>query len=74
MRGIEPPTNAWEALVLPLNYTRLFKMLNSFTCFIPLKNRLPTRFKIVRQFVRNIVKYSAQCGDIAEILSSTLKI
>ena len=31
VRGIEPPTNAWEALVLPLNYTRLFKKLNFYS-------------------------------------------
>lgn len=31
VRGIEPPTNAWEALVLPLNYTRLFKKLNIYS-------------------------------------------
>ena len=24
MRGIEPPSNAWKALVLPLNYIRKF--------------------------------------------------
>ncbi len=27
VRGIEPPYQAWEACVLPLNYTRDFKIL-----------------------------------------------
>ena len=29
VRGIEPPCAAWEAAVLPLNYTRVWKEENS---------------------------------------------
>lgn len=31
MRGIEPPSLAWKAKVLPLNYTRIFAKPVSFT-------------------------------------------
>jgi hypothetical protein len=29
VRGIEPPCAAWEAAVLPLNYTRVLEEVNS---------------------------------------------
>jgi hypothetical protein len=29
VRGIEPPCAAWEAAVLPLNYTRVLREVNS---------------------------------------------
>jgi hypothetical protein len=28
VRGIEPPCAAWEAAVLPLNYTRIWEEVN----------------------------------------------
>ncbi len=31
VRGIEPPCAAWEAAVLPLNYTRVLEEVNSET-------------------------------------------
>lgn len=33
VRGIEPPYSAWEADVLPLNYTCLRAMLNILSLF-----------------------------------------
>ncbi len=34
MRGIEPPTSAWEADILPLNYIRVEWFLPNYTTFI----------------------------------------
>ena len=31
MKGIEPSYQAWEARILPLNYTRMMDYLNSIT-------------------------------------------
>ena len=31
VRGIEPPTTAWKAVVLPLNYTRKWRKIKQFT-------------------------------------------
>jgi hypothetical protein len=31
VRGIEPPTTAWKAVVLPLNYTRKREVKEKFT-------------------------------------------
>ena len=33
-KGIEPSYAAWEAAVLPLNYARVFSMLNRRTSFV----------------------------------------
>ncbi len=37
--GIEPTTTAWKAVVLPLNYTRIFNFLQVFVSTILIYNK-----------------------------------
>jgi hypothetical protein len=41
VRGIEPPTSAWEADVLPLNYTRMEETLHIFGAEDGIRTRGP---------------------------------
>ena len=49
VRGIEPPCAAWEAAVLPLNYTR--KEISDFRFAIAdcNRNKLPVQFGCLRR-------------------------
>ena len=49
MRGIEPPCAAWEAAVLPLNYTR--NVISDFRFSIAdcNRNKLPAQFGCLRR-------------------------
>ena len=53
VRGIEPPCSAWEADILPLNYTRIFQLGEAYyntppgklqAFFLPYLPRYPSTF------------------------------
>ena len=53
VRGIEPPCSAWEADILPLNYTRIFQLGEAYyntppgklqAFFLPHLPRYPSTF------------------------------
>ena len=46
--GIEPTTSAWKAEVLPVNYTRIFKMINIVKLY-PFDSLYDTQFFLVSQ-------------------------
>jgi hypothetical protein len=57
--GIEPTTRAWEALILPLNYTRtLLTTIFNITDFVQLVNT--TNLALLTKFTR----YEIGCTKI----------
>ena len=66
VEGIEPSTKAWEAFVLPLNYTRITRLLGAPKRGCPIRTLVISLFSwsnaIVRHPLRAVTLYQIQLG------------